>query len=132
MCWYNSQKFHYLAITCNDDGQKHLSVISCLGDQLWNLAYPIESAAEIPVQHDQAIWLRADVEFDALRFSWSLDGERWTACEGQLDYSLISDESGRGYSKSFTGAFVGMACHDMSGRHQPADFEFFEYLERAD
>jgi xylan 1,4-beta-xylosidase len=42
---------------------------------------------------------------------------------------VISDEAGRGYSKSFTGAFVGMACHDISGRRQPADFEFFEYVE---
>jgi Beta xylosidase C-terminal Concanavalin A-like domain len=58
--------------------------------------------------------------------------ELFVACEGDLDYSLISDEAGRGYSKSFTGAFVGMACHDISGRRQPADFEFFEYLERLD
>jgi beta-xylosidase len=24
---------------------------------------------------------------------------------------------------------VGMACHDISGRRQPADFEYFEYTE---
>ena len=76
------------------------------------------------------MWLRATVEFAKLRFSWSLDGERWTQHEGELDYSLISDEAGRGLSKSFTGAFVGMACHDISGRRQPADFAFFEYLEQ--
>jgi beta-xylosidase len=45
---------------------------------------------------------------------------------------MRSNDSGRGYSKSFTGAFVGMACHAMSGLRQPADFEFFEYLERDD
>jgi len=132
ICYYNAQKFHYLNISCNEAGVKLLSIISCLGDERWNLAYPIESAVGIPLPSGQPVWLRADVEYDKLRFSWSLDGERWHASEGDLDYSLISDEAGRGYSKSFTGAFVGMACHDISGRRQPADFGFFEYVERDD
>ena len=132
ICYYNAHKFHYLCVTCDDKGEKRLSVISCLGEERWNLAYPIESAKSISLPRGKAVWLRASVDFDKLRFGWSLDGERWTECEGDLDYSLISDEAGRGYSKSFTGAFVGMACHDISGRRQPADFEFFEYLERRD
>jgi xylan 1,4-beta-xylosidase len=129
ICYYNAQKFHYLGITCNEVGEKHLAIISCLGEERFNLAYPIESARFIALPRGQAIWLRADVNFDTLRFSWSLDGDRWTSHEGVLDHSLISDEAGRGYTKSFTGAFVGMACHDISGRRQPADFEFFEYVE---
>jgi xylan 1,4-beta-xylosidase len=129
ICYYNAQKFHYLNITCDDDGNKHLSIISCLGEERYNLAYPIASSKAIPLPRGQAVWLRAEVECDILRFSWSLDGERWTASEGELDYSLISDEAGRGYTKSFTGAFVGVACHDISGRRQTADFEFFEYVE---
>jgi xylan 1,4-beta-xylosidase len=104
-------------------------VISCPGEERFVLDYPIESAKHIDLPRSQAVWLRAEVDCATLRFSWSLDGDRWTAHEGMLDYSLISDEAGRGYSKSFTGAFVGMACHDISGRRQPADFEFFEYVE---
>ncbi|MEO6079185.1 MAG: glycoside hydrolase family 43 protein [Steroidobacteraceae bacterium] len=130
ICYYSAQKFHYLNITCNDAGKKYLSVISCLAEERFNLAYPVESAQYIPLPRGEAVWLRAEVNFAALRFAWSLDGERWSTHEGVLDYSLLSDESGRGYSKSFTGAFVGMACHDISGRRQPADFEFFEYVER--
>ncbi|MDP8919323.1 MAG: hypothetical protein M3O00_10615, partial [Pseudomonadota bacterium] len=30
---------------------------------------------------------------------------------------------------SFTGAFVGMAAHDLTGRALPADFDFFSYRE---
>ena len=122
-------EFHYLNITCDEAGRRHLAIISCLGEERFNLAYPIASAKDMPLPDGQPVWLRADVEFDVLRFSWSLDGERWTTHEGELDYSLVSDEAGRGYTKSFTGAFVGMACHDISGRAQPADFEFFEYIE---
>ena len=132
ICYYNAHKFHYLNITCNDAGEKHLAIISCLGEERFNLAYPVDSATFIPLPRGGKIWLRADVNYAKLRFSWSLDGERWTSHEGVLDYSLISDEAGRGYTKSFTGAFVGMACHDISGRRQPADFEFFEYVEHED
>ena len=32
---------------------------------------------------------------------------------------------------NFTGAFVGMACHDVSGAARCADFDYFEYRERA-
>jgi len=32
---------------------------------------------------------------------------------------------------NFTGAFIGMACQDLSGTARPADFAFFEYQERA-
>jgi xylan 1,4-beta-xylosidase len=103
-------------------------VISCLGDERFNLSYA-PGVRATPLPRGKAVWLRARVAFDKLKFSWSLDGEQWNAFEGELDYSLISDEAGRGYSKSFTGAFVGMACHDISGRRQPADFEFFDYLE---
>ncbi len=129
ICYYNAHKFHYLHITCDEQGQKHLAIISCLGEQQFNLAYPVDSARHIPLPRDRAVWLRAEVEHDVLRFSWSLDGDRWTAAEGHLDYSIVSDEAGRGFSKSFTGAFVGMACHDISGRRQPADFAYFEYCE---
>lgn len=129
ICYYNASKFHYLNITCDEAGQKHLAVTSCLGEDRFNLDYPIESAKHIPLPRGMAVWLRAEVDCATLRFSWSLDGDRWTTHEGVLDYSLVSDEAGRGYSKSFTGAFVGMACHDISGRRQPADFEFFEYVE---
>jgi xylan 1,4-beta-xylosidase len=130
VCYYNAHKFHYLHVTCNDAGEKHLAIISCQGEERYNLSYPIESAQFIPLPRGKAVWLRADVEFASLHFSWSLDGERWTSHEGELDYSVISDEAGRGVSKSFTGAFVGMSCHDISGQRLPADFEFFTYLER--
>ncbi|MCY1558460.1 hypothetical protein D9M68_953970 [compost metagenome] len=45
-----------------------------------------------------------------------------------LDASLLSDECGGHQAHgSFTGAFVGMAAHDLNGTASPADFDYFIY-----
>jgi len=44
--------------------------------------------------------------------------------------ALFLMKQAKGEGASFTGAFVGMACHDTSGRNCIADFDFFEYIER--
>ena len=62
--------------------------------------------------------------------STSGDGENWNRLPAILDQSLISDEAGKGEGGSFTGAFIGMACQDISGQDCPADFDYFEYVER--
>jgi hypothetical protein len=41
-----------------------------------------------------------------------------------------SDEATAPGLPNFTGAFVGMACQDISGSGCPADFDWFEYVER--
>ena len=69
------------------------------------------------------------MDYSDLRFSWSLDGWAWQELGILLDYSVISDEAGKGAGNSFTGAFVGVCCQDISGQDTPADFDFFEYAE---
>jgi len=46
----------------------------------------------------------------------------------ELDARLISDEGGRGEHASFTGAFVGMVAHDLTGQGWTADFLRFDYI----
>ena len=70
-----------------------------------------------------------EVDGPALDFSWSVDGENWNRAPVTLDQSLISDEAGGGDGSNFTGAFLGMACQDISGQDCPADFDYFEYRE---
>jgi xylan 1,4-beta-xylosidase len=48
-----------------------------------------------------------------------------------FDASILSDEATAPGQPNFTGAFVGMACHDTSGSGRHADFDWFEYDERA-
>jgi xylan 1,4-beta-xylosidase len=81
----------------------------------------------LPAQGE--VYLRAKVNHHVLHFDWSMDGQKWQTLPYQFDYSVISDEAGKGEGASFTGAFVGMACHDTSGQNCAADFDFFEYVE---
>ena len=43
---------------------------------------------------------------------------------------MLSDEATAPGLPNFTGAFVGMACQDLSGAALAADFDYFEYRER--
>jgi xylan 1,4-beta-xylosidase len=74
--------------------------------------------------------LRVEVDYERLRFAYREDGGVWHTLPEQLDASILSDEATAPGNPNFTGAFVGMACQDMSGTALHADFDWFEYRER--
>ena len=133
VCYYNSHKYHYLFISCDDEKQKYISIMSCEGDPTTFSTFPLHDSKnhlnQIEIPANQSIFLRASVNHQDLIFSWSLDNKKWNIIDLILDYSLISDEAGKGGGNSFTGAFVGMCCQDLSGQSNFADFEFFEHIE---
>jgi xylan 1,4-beta-xylosidase len=57
-------------------------------------------------------------------------GGPWRWFPQHFDASILSDEASAPGLPNFTGAFVGMACHDMAGTARVADFDYFEYRER--
>lgn len=138
VCYYNAHKYHYLYISTDESGQRYLDIMSCEGDTSMATTFPLTEGRTGPAPPDPrfhlpvtgAVWLRCDVDHHALDFSWSVDGENWRKLPVTLNQSLISDEAGKGFGASFTGAFVGMACQDLSGQDCPADFDYFEYIER--
>jgi len=126
ICYYDRARFHYLAVSADDDGKRVLQIISCLGDQPDTLiTYALES--DLPLPARGPIHLGVDVRLAELQFRRSEDGVNWTPVGPVLDASILSDEAGPGAHGSFTGAFVGMAAHDLTGRALPADFDFFHY-----
>ncbi|GLS26776.1 glycoside hydrolase family 43 protein [Marinibactrum halimedae] len=127
VCYYNTHKFHYLYISRDETLGKVLNVMSCVGDQSWMLTFGLEQGIKLP--DNVPVYLRAAVDFDKLQFSWSLDGTDWHLFPVTQDYSLLSDEAGKGEGANFTGAFVGMCCQDVAGTGLHADFDFFEYIE---
>ena len=125
IAWYCGHKFHYLAVTANEEGARVLTIYSCAADwQERDLVLPIDP---IPLPGTDPVDLGCDVDHGALRFRYRLSGGDWTDCGVVLDQSALSDEAGRGAGDNFTGAFVGMCAHDTSGHGRHADFEHFTY-----
>jgi xylan 1,4-beta-xylosidase len=129
VCYYNSVKFHYLHISHDETLGKHLRVMSALPDSLQADAFtpPIAIPAGKPVH------LRVEVDYERLHFAYRVEGvdNDWRWLPQQFDASILSDEANPPGLPNFTGAFVGMACQDLAGTSKPADFDFFEYRERA-
>ena len=124
--WYNRCKFHYLAVTADEAGQRQLSIYSCPG--IWpdpNIVMPLK--APIPLPKEGTIRLGADVDHADLRFRYAVGDGPWQTIDVVLDQSAISDETADGAGNNFTGAFIGMAASDVSGRQTPADFSWFAY-----
>jgi xylan 1,4-beta-xylosidase len=125
VAYYNSTKFHYLHVTHDQEIGRHLRVMSALPDSPQADAF----TPPIPVPAG-SIELRAEVDYERLRFAWRIDGIEWQWLPEQFDASILSDEATAPGQPNFTGAFIGMACQDMSGAGNPADFAWFEYRER--
>lgn len=127
VCYYGGAKFHYLHVTHDETVGRHLRVMSALPDSVVADAF----TPPIPVPAGR-IHLRVEVDFERLQFAWRLDGDAdWTWLPQLFDASVLSDEATAPGLPNFTGAFVGMACQDLSGEGRPADFDYFEYRERA-
>ncbi len=124
VCYYNSAKFHYLHVSHDDEHGVHLRVMSCTPDSPQSDAF----TAPIPIPAGR-IELRVEVDFERLRFAYRTGGS-WMFLPELFDASILSDEATAPGAPNFTGAFVGMACQDMSGMANPADFDYFEYRER--
>ena len=78
-------------------------------------------APEGPVQ------LRLRLDGKRFSFSFSSDGETWTAIGPDFATWHLSDEHS-GYGE-FTGTMFGLACVDAMLHRQTADFDFLDYRE---
>jgi len=127
ICYYNSSKFHYLYLSHDEVLGKHLRVMSSLPNHMAADAF----SAAIPVEPGLPVDLRVEVDMERLHFAYRVGGGAWQWIPLQFDASILSDEASAPGRPNFTGAFVGMACQDMSGSGLHADFDSFEYRERA-
>ena len=126
ICYYNGSKFHYLYISTDSAAGKHVRVMSALPDQPQTDAFTPPCA----IPPNLAVELRVEVDYERLHFGYRVRGAEWTRIPQRFDASILSDEATAPGLPNFTGAFVGMACQDMSGSRCRADFDWFEYVER--
>jgi xylan 1,4-beta-xylosidase len=126
VCYYNSSKFHYLHVSRDEAHGKHVRVMSALPDAVTTDAF----TPPIPIAEPGPIELRVEVDFERLHFAYRIGGGEWRWLPTQFDASVLSDEATAPGLPNFTGAFVGVACQDLSGAALHADFDYFEYCER--
>lgn len=136
--YYNAHKYHYLYVSLNDKGERHIAIQSCEADPSENFVFPLSDSEFSGLTNDEggitihssgAIHLRCDVDGKKLQYAWSEDGVTWQTIPITLDNSIVSDEAGKGEGASFTGAFVGMCCQDLQSNTKYADFDYFDYEE---
>jgi len=120
--YYNSTKYYYLNISVEGEARELQLMIA---SPLLAEGVTMETVDLLP---DGPIELRADVDGDALIFSWRAEGDaNWHILPQRLDATILSDEVTCPGLPNFTGTFVGMACQDLSGMAMPADFSWFIY-----
>lgn len=77
-----------------------------------------------------SVYLRTKVRTQFYSYEYSFDGQEWNEVPVTLDAKILSDDYvNQNYGGFFTGAFVGLACVDVSGYRQKADFADFDYKE---
>ena len=129
VCYYNSAKFHYLYLSHDEKAGKHLRVMTCTPDSPQTDSFtPL-----IAIPANARVELRAEIDQERLLFAYRVEGRdtAWQWLPQQFDASILSDEATVPGAPNFTGAFVGVACQDMAGTAHSADFDWFEYRERA-
>ncbi|MNO55488.1 Beta-xylosidase [compost metagenome] len=121
--YYNTQNWTSCQITWNEKKGRIIELVAC---DNFSFAQPLLDN-EIAVPEDvEYVYLRVDVQYDRYRYSYSFDGADWATIPVYFESYKLSDDyiQGGGF---FTGAFVGMQCQDVSGRREPADFDYFIY-----
>ena len=123
--FYDTFNFFYLYVSRENDGTRALRL--CVRNNL-HFSDPLGGAFQIP--DDGAILLRVRVSGCRLRFFCSNNGECFMPVGPELDCSNLADE---GYSEigheGHTGTLIGMACQDLSGKRNFADFFSFTYQD---
>lgn len=120
VCFYNTEHFYYLKTSWDEELGKVINILAC---DAGNFYEPVDV---ISIEGTKRSYLRVKVDYSKLQFYYSTDEKSWTAIGPELDASILSDEY---VGNHFTGAFVGLCCHDISGRKMHADFDYFEYKE---
>ena len=77
---------------------------------------------DIPVKED-TIYFKVVVNKKEGQFFYSTNGKDYIEVGSKQDVSILSDD----YSYGFTGAFVGIACQDLSEHKKTALFHSFTY-----
>jgi xylan 1,4-beta-xylosidase len=131
VAYYNTSNHAYLHVSSDvSTGQRvlRMTVNDCAA-----LKEPVKPVALA----EGLVQLRVVFNHGTFQFSFAQGAGSWTDFGPALPSAMLSDEyatrsrEGYFYSFGFTGAFVGLACQDLSGQRLHADFDYFNYTPLA-
>ena len=127
VAYYNTRNHAYLHVTCDLDSGRRVACLHVNRDGAYSA-----NGAPLPLA-DGPVDLAVEFSHDSYQFHVRQDGQAWQAIGGALDTAMLSDEfatrfiNGFAHSFGFTGNFIGIACQDLAGTRQHADFDHFTY-----
>jgi xylan 1,4-beta-xylosidase len=124
ICLYDQENLYYLKVGFEEGVGRMVEIMTRLDGAL---DFPL--AAPVPISAEGRWILSVEVDYDQLTFSHGSEGGPLDRIGGIFDASLLSDECC--VEGKYTGAFVGLCCQDLTGSRRAADFDWFEYEERA-
>ncbi len=127
--YYNMRQWHFLRVGFDEEDGLFAGVLSS------DRGRAREVGDRVDVRGWERFHLRAEIDRAELRFSLSPDGREWTPVGGVLDASILSDDYAEERAADgetatiwgFTGAFLGLWVHDLTGTGCHADFDFATY-----
>ena len=112
------------------DGKRGRRVVGAAQNDFGAYADLGDAAVEVP-EGATGVWLRTRVRTSSYVYEVSFDHDTWITLPGVYDAAKLSDDYVLSRTGAFfTGAFVGLACVDLTGYRTPAKFRDFAYEER--
>ena len=131
VAYYSTRSHAYVHVTAHEDtGARVLRLL------VVRSGVPTEPVPPLPLSATGVVELGVDFDVDRFQFRVRTDGD-WQAFGPSLSADFLSDEfacqqtDGFFHSFGFTGNFIGLACQDLAGTRCVADFDSFDYAERA-
>ncbi|WP_312887180.1 beta-xylosidase family glycoside hydrolase [Clostridium lacusfryxellense] len=127
VCYYNTENYYYLRVSYDEElGGKCIGILASINN---DLSEAMIADDNILINEADRIYLKVEVHYCELRFFYAIKKDDWKQIGKVYDASTLSDDAIEG-SSAFTGAFVGIACQDLSGMNKHVDFDYFSYVER--
>lgn len=129
--YYNDKTWSWVFVTW--DEKRKTRVIEVAQNDFDDYHSFLRDNAIVVPDDAETVWLRTKVRTQTYTYEYSFDGEQWHEIPVVLDAKLLSDDYvNQRYGGFFTGAFVGLACVDVTGYGAEATFDHFDYRELPD
>ncbi|KFI59609.1 glycoside hydrolase family 43 protein [Bifidobacterium gallicum] len=124
--YYSSMLWSWIYVTWDDQHDCRTINIAQCDNYVTTVLLP-EGSVSVP-EDCERVWFRTRVRTGRYTYDYSFDGENWQETGVWLDAKLLSDDyAADRYWGFFTGAFVGLACVDMTRYGRQARFTEFDY-----